>query len=169
MEWCVVFPIKYIQHPESSSHFSFTVTQLLIKSPLLRMSFGSAPGPDDDGAVLLGCWTVPREDKLRRSLDACPLWIIPRENGKSHLLFTCERKTFIMGPQEVFKHIHQNQSCGPMESCRCPFQVFCLLMCCSQLDNWIKVFALPKSYPMLLHLFLCQCLQVCVQPWSVPF
>jgi len=145
------------------------MTQFLIKRPLLRMSFGSAHSPDDQGAMLLGCWTVPQEDKPNRSLHASPMWINPRENGKSHLPFTFKEKTFIMRPQQVFRRIHCSWSCEPMESCRCPFQVFYLLMFCSQLDNWIQLFALPKSYLMLLHLFLCQCFQVCMKPWSVTF
>lgn len=126
------------------------------------MSFGSAPGPGDAVAMMLGSWTVSWEDKPGWSLHACPIWITPREKWKNYLPFTFEKKTLIMGSQEIFIHICYSWSCEPVESCTCLFQVFCLLMCCSKMDNWIWLLDLPKSCPMLLHLFLCWCLQVCI-------
>lgn len=133
------------------------------------MSFGSAPGLGDARAVMLRCWTVSWQDKLGWSLHACPIWITPKEKWKIYLPFTFEKKTFIMGSQEIFRHTFYNQSCEPMESCTCLFQVFCLLMCCSKMDNWVRLLDLPISYPIPLLLFLCWCLQVCCSHGKSPF
>lgn len=88
--------------------FLWLVTWFLIKRPLLRMRFGSAHGPDDPGAMLLGSWTVPQEDKPSWSLHACPMWIIPREEWKkSSPLYVWEENFHHGTPGDLQTHTLQ--------------------------------------------------------------